>query len=188
MSSIPRTTLVTGRLRLEPLSVKHAEAVWAATEASLPELRPWMAWTKDASFENTHSFTEFAEEEWDAGREHVFAIIEEDEVLGTVGVHMRNPLDHSAELGYWIRSDRTKRGLTSEAGRAVVAWAFDVLGLHRLELMAGTENRASQQVALKLGFRKEGALRQAAWSATDPYDCVIFGLLADDPRPSEDDW
>ncbi|MCA1726875.1 MAG: GNAT family N-acetyltransferase [Actinobacteria bacterium] len=181
---IPRKPLVTGRVRLVPVSVEHAEAIWEATKSSLSELRPWMAWTADASFEHTHSFTEFAEEEWAAGREYVFAISEEDEVLGTIGVHVRNPFTHSAELGYWIRTDRAGRGLVTEAGRAVVTWAFDTLGLNRLQLLAGVDNHASQQVALKLGFRTEGALRQAAWSAEEPYDCLIFGLLASDPRPS----
>jgi ribosomal-protein-serine acetyltransferase len=183
METIERRPLVTGRLRLEPVTPGHADELWEATEASLKELQPWMAWTRDPSPENTRAFTEAAVEEWEHGQAYVFALVEEDRAIGTMGLHARNPFTHSAEVGYWVRSDRAGRGLVTEAGRAVVAFAFDVLGLHRLTLMAGLDNRPSQRVAEKLGFRREGSLRHAAWSATEPYDVHIYGLLETDPRP-----
>ena len=186
MEPIERQTLVTGRLRLEPVTPGHADELWEATEASLEELQPWMAWTRDPSPEHTRAFTEASVEEWEHGQAYVFALVEEGRAVGTMGLHARNPFNHSAELGYWVRSDRAGRGLVTEAGRALVAFAFDVLGLHRVTLMAGIENRASQRVAEKLGFRKEGSLRHAAWSATDPYDVHIYGLLETDPRPNGD--
>jgi RimJ/RimL family protein N-acetyltransferase len=185
MEPVERRALVTGRLRLEPVGPEHTESMWRATEASLDQLTPWLSWTKGASRDTTAWFAEYAVAEWHEGREFDFAILEEGAVVGTIGLRRNHPVTPNAELGYWCRTDRAGRGLVSEAGAAMVNFGFDVLGLHRITLMAGLENRASQRVAEKLGFRREGSLRQVAWSATDPYDCFIYGLIATDPRPGD---
>jgi ribosomal-protein-serine acetyltransferase len=186
MEGVERRTLVTGRLRLEPVSEGHTDSMWAATEASLPQLTPWLSWTKDASRESSRWFAEYSSAEWDAGREFDFAILEEGDVVGTIGLRRNHPVTPNAELGYWCRTDRAGRGLVTEAGRAVVTFGFEAVGLHRITLMAGLENLASQRVAEKLGFRREGALREVAWSATEPYDCYVYGLIVTDPRPGGD--
>ncbi|MGH2710291.1 MAG: GNAT family N-acetyltransferase [Actinomycetota bacterium] len=177
---IQRQPILTERLLLEPVTPEHVPAIWAATEASLPELRTWMTWAKQASEANSKEFAERAADDWEAGRDYVFAIMKEGEYLGGVGLHSYR-LDGLGELGYWIRTDRAGQGYTTEAGEALVAFAFDVVKLYRLELRTGVENHASQRVAEKLGFRKEGTLRQGAPLGTEGgYDCYIYGLLAED--------
>jgi phosphoribosyl-AMP cyclohydrolase len=60
---------------------------------------------------------------------------------------------------------------------------LDVIGLFRLELGAGVENRASCRVAEKLGMRREGLMRSAALTgAQQPYDLYLYAMLRDDPR------
>lgn len=101
-----------------------------------------------------------AERAWRAGHFYHFALIarESGAALGVAGLNREG--DGAAELHYWIRSDHAGRGLTTEAGQALIAWARDQLGLARLTLWAGTENLASRRVAEKLGFRHVGPL---AW-------------------------
>jgi len=93
------------------------------------------------------------------------------------------PLDRLGELGYWVRTDRCGRGYATEASSSVVEFGFEEAGLHRLELRAGVDNRASQRVAEKLGFQQEGRLRQGGRGAEVPYDCYVYGLLVSDPAP-----
>jgi ribosomal-protein-serine acetyltransferase len=88
------------------------------------------------------------------------------------------------EIGYWLRTDATGQGYVTEAGRAMVDFSFDTLSLERLELVAGVENHASNRVAEKLGFRREGLMRSAGFTLERRYDCYIYGLLPSDPRPS----
>jgi RimJ/RimL family protein N-acetyltransferase len=179
---IDRTPIATARLVLEPVEAAHADGLWQATETSLAELRRWLVWAEDASADTTAAFTHEAVRDWDEGIAYQFAMVEEDEVVGAIGIDVLRPIHRLGDLGYWIRTDRAGRGLTSEAGRAIVEFGFSVLGLHRLELRAGVDNVASQRVASKLGFRQEGRLREGCRSGTAPYDCVLFGLLATDPR------
>ncbi|HEX7664083.1 MAG TPA: GNAT family protein [Polyangiaceae bacterium] len=66
----------------------------------------------------------------------------------------------NAYLGYFIDKDEQGKGLTSEAVRAVVTYAFDALGLHRVQAAIMPRNASSLRVAERCNFRKEGhALR-----------------------------
>jgi RimJ/RimL family protein N-acetyltransferase len=179
---IERQPILTERLLLEPVTPEHVPAMWAATERSLPELRRWMPWAKQASRRNSTEFADRAEDDWAAGRDYVFAVMLEGDYIGGMGLHSYR-LEGLGELGYWIRNDRTGEGYATEAGEAVVAFAFETVKLYRLELRAGVDNHASQRVAEKLGFRREGTLRRGApLGAHDGYDCHIYGLLAGDRR------
>ena len=179
---IERQPILTERLLLEPVTAEHAPAMWEATERSLPELTTWMPWARHASEANSREFAEHAESDWLAGNDYVFAVMQNGEYLGGIGLHSYR-LDGLGELGYWMRSDRTGQGLMTEAASGVVSFGFDTVHLYRLELRTGLENVGSQRVAEKLGFQREGTLRQGAPLGADAgYDCYIYGLLASDWR------
>jgi RimJ/RimL family protein N-acetyltransferase len=179
---IERQPILTERLLLEPVTPEHVPAMWAATKRSLPELRPWMPWARQASVKNSREFAERAAEDWAAGRDYVFAIMREGEYIGGCGLHSYR-LEGIGELGYWIRSDMAGNGYTTEAAGALVVLAFETVRFFRLELRAGVDNRPSQRVAEKLGFRREGTMRKGCPTGTeDGYDCHLYGLLAADWR------
>jgi phosphoribosyl-AMP cyclohydrolase/RimJ/RimL family protein N-acetyltransferase len=179
---IPRRTLVTPRLRLEPVSARHAGDIHAALVASRLELGRWMAWA-DQSRKATVDFLRKSVYDWRTGASYVFAITEDGRAIGHIDIGLPD-YPGTGDMGYWIRSDRAGRGLVSEAGAAVVEFGFSQLKLERIELRAGVGNLASCRVATKLGFRFEGRLRRAARSATGRYDCYQYGLLRTDRRRS----
>ena len=177
---IPRDPILTARLRLEPIGAEHAEALWESSSTSLEELRPWLPWARSAGPATTKEFAERSEVSWAADTDYAFVVFEEDLLVGGVGLHTPR-IERLGELGYWIRTDRTGRGYSTEASAAVLAFGFDILGMYRMELRAGVENLASQRVAEKLGFTREGTLRQGCPSGEgDGYDCHLYGLLASD--------
>jgi ribosomal-protein-serine acetyltransferase len=177
---IPREPIVTERLRLEPVGREHADGIWEATEVSLKELQRWLPWARTASPEMSRDFAERSETAWAADTDYAFTVMEGGEVVGGVGLHTPR-LEGLGEVGYWARSDRTRRGYTTEACNALLAFAFQTVRLYRVELRAGVENRASQRVAEKLGFRLEGTLRKGCPSGSNGgYDCHLYGLLATD--------
>ena len=177
---IAREPIVTERLRLEPVEEPLADAMWMATEPSLAELRRWLPWARHATLESIREFTRRSELGWGADTDYAFAVFEGSEVVGGIGLHTPR-IERLGEVGYWVRSDRTRRGYAAEAGSALLAFAFRVVGCYRLELRAGVENLASCRVAEKLGFRREGTLRRGCpGGAEGGYDCHIYGLLADE--------
>jgi RimJ/RimL family protein N-acetyltransferase len=156
--AVAREVLKTERLILEPIGPAHAESLFKAVVDSRPELLPWMPWSRDPTLEGTRSQTVNSGRDWDDNTEFHFCLVDKGsgEVLGIAGLNRDG--DGSAELHYWIRSDRSRQGLTTEACKALIAWAPRALGVERLTLWAGRENAASRRVANKLGFKHIGPL------------------------------
>ena len=92
--------------------------------------------------------------------------------------------EHVGEVGYWLRSEVRGRGLTGRAVVLVSRWSFEELGCERLQLRADSDNLASQRVAEKAGFTREGVLRSVHFNPRQErrVDFVMFSLL-----PSEID-
>ena len=72
--------------------------------------------------------------------------------------------------------------MVTRAVQTLVSYAFEVLDLRRVEIRCAKENRRSRAVPERLGFKKEGVLRESEWRHDRFYDMVIYGLLADDPQ------
>lgn len=175
--------LQTERLRLEATIPAHAAGLWAAIESSLSELTRFMAWAPSASAANTATFTERMEQKRRDLTDWSFTIFLGDEVAGNISLMGYEALADLAEMGYWLRSDLCGRGFMTEAGAAVVDFGFDHVGCHRLELRAAESNPASIRVAEKLGFVREGLLREANRAPDGGrYNMHLFGLLASE-RP-----
>ena len=85
-----------------------------------------------------------------------------------------------AQIGYWLSEPLWGKGLMTEALEAVIKFAFGKLGLHRIYATTHIDNRASQRVLEKLGFRKEGVLRKHGRLQGQWTDSVMYGLLNTD--------
>jgi RimJ/RimL family protein N-acetyltransferase len=102
-------------------------------------------------------------------------------VIGSITV-MLEAGQPRAEIGYILGREHWGRGYAGEAQRRVIDFAFDELGLHRLEADTHPDNAASTRSLERLGFRREGLLRERWLVGGEFGDSVIWGLLADDWR------
>jgi RimJ/RimL family protein N-acetyltransferase len=87
-----------------------------------------------------------------------------------------------AAAGYWLSPAARGRGLATRAVRLLARWAFGELGLARLELTCGPDNEASQQVAERCGFTREGLLRSHVPFKGGRRDSVLYSLLPGELR------
>ena len=130
-----------------------------------------------------HDFVAGCAEDRDAGRELALAIVDpEDTILGAIGIGRFDWDDGKAEIGYWIARDARRRAVGARATRLLSRWALMDLGLERLELLANAENEASQRLAERAGFTREGLLRRYRRRHGRREDLVMFSLLAEDLR------
>ena len=88
-----------------------------------------------------------------------------------------NPDYRSATLGYCLDDSAWGQGLATEAAGALLRWAFDTLDLNRVQSDADTRNAASARVLEKLGFVREGTLRENCIVNGDVSDSWVYGLL-----------
>jgi RimJ/RimL family protein N-acetyltransferase len=106
-----------------------------------------------------------------------------DEFLGAVGLMRFDWPERRAEIGYWLAPAARGRGVATRAVRLLSGWALSELGLMRLALHADTDNLASQRVAERCGFTREGLLRSYEERNGRRYDLVVFSLLREDLQP-----
>jgi RimJ/RimL family protein N-acetyltransferase len=108
------------------------------------------------------------------------------DAIGAVTLHAVQPVHWY--VGYWMTPRARNRGITTAAVQMVSRWAFaDYPSLVRLSLYALPDNIASQRVAEKAGFTREGVLRAWDYASGSPQDVVMFSLLRTDLLPSAQD-
>ena len=113
--------------------------------------------------------------------EFVIAGTAHAEPLGLISLRMADRDPGLAAIGYWLRPEARGRGAATVAVQLVARWAFNELGVQRLELTTAPENVASQRVAERAGFTREGVLRGlVATKNNGRRDSVMFSLLPAD--------
>ncbi|MCB1487403.1 MAG: GNAT family N-acetyltransferase [Bauldia sp.] len=91
-------------------------------------------------------------------------------------------VSQSAVLGYWMGKPFAGKGYMSASVRAMAAFAFDTLHLHRIEAACLPHNDASIQLLEKVGFRREGYARKFLCIDGRWQDHLLYALIRDDPR------
>lgn len=105
-----------------------------------------------------------------------------DELVGEVVLNQIDPDNRAANLRIGLRSSATERGYGSEAIRLMLAYAFGPLGLHRVSLDVLSFNPRAIHVYEKLGFRREGLLRDAILLDGVFYDAILMSILEHEYR------
>jgi len=170
MSPLLTPTLLTERLQLRPFDDADADALFAMHSNAFV-LRYWDAppWSEPARAERfLAAGRQMAEE--GTGVRLAVDLVADGAFIGWCSLTRWNPDYRSASLGYCFNDAAWGRGYATEAARALLLWAFDTLDLNRVQAETDTRNLASAGVLEKLGFAREGTLRE---------DCVVNGEVSD---------
>lgn len=103
-------------------------------------------------------------------------------LIGTCGFFAFNEDARKAELGYELNSIYQGRGLMSEALGAILRYIFEETDINRVEAYVEPDNISSQKLAEKLGFTKEGTLRQYERCRGEIIDICVYGCLRSDGK------
>ncbi|MBP6185996.1 MAG: GNAT family N-acetyltransferase [Saprospiraceae bacterium] len=120
--------------------------------------------------------------EMESGKALVWALVrKEDQVcIGDVAFWKIDPQHAVGEIGYGLLPEYWGQGYMQEVLKQVLPYAFQSMGLHRVEANVNTENRASQRLLEKMGFQKEAHFRENYAYNGKFLDSLIFGLLEKD--------
>jgi RimJ/RimL family protein N-acetyltransferase len=146
-----------------------------------PEIPRWTVVPRGYTERHALDFINGAVDDRSAGRELALAVVDHaDTLLGALGMSNFDWPDLKAEIGYWTAPQARRRGVGSRATRLLAGWGLSTLGLERLELLAHPDNEASQRVAVRAGFTREGTLRRYRRRHGVREDLVMFSMLAED--------
>ena len=157
------------------------ENAWPAVlayESELPSLRD-SAWTGRTA-EDVRAFVRhFIDWQGEQPRRNFqFAVVLKGEgrLIGNCGIRT-NPDRRDADIGYELAHPHWGRGYATEAARAVLAFGFEELRLHRIWASCVLENAGSGRVLEKLGMRREGHLREHEWMRGRWWDTLLYAIL-----------
>jgi RimJ/RimL family protein N-acetyltransferase len=163
-------TLRDGPLTLRPWREEDVPAIHAACQD--PEILRWLPLIpRPYTLAHARAFVAGAD------GPYAFAIEDGGRVVGSIALRV-DEANAIGNLGYWCAPDARGRGVVTRALRRLCRYGFEDLGLGRLELVADPDNAASQRVAEKAGFRREGVLRSHLLHPDGRRrDSVMFSLL-----------
>jgi RimJ/RimL family protein N-acetyltransferase len=178
MAEMP--SLKTARLILRPFTLDDAPVVrelagaWEIAETTATIPHPYEEGMAEAWI-GTH------QEAFKSGEAVTFAVIRNTDALlvGAIGLEI-SKAQYKAELGYWIGKPYWNHGYGTEASQEVLRYAFEVLGLNRVQARHMTKNPASGRVMQKIGMTYEGTVRQSLFRWGQFEDAAIYAILRDE--------
>jgi RimJ/RimL family protein N-acetyltransferase len=113
----------------------------------------------------------------DSDTYHMFLVCREETPIGGVALKHIDLEGRNAELGYWMAPTEQGDGYATEAAELCLVHAFEELGLHKVWARTVGDNEASIRVLKKLGFQREGILKEHWYGIGRYVDEYRFGLL-----------
>jgi [ribosomal protein S5]-alanine N-acetyltransferase len=181
--SLPTPTLHTERLTLRPFTDADADALFAL-QSNAHVLRYWDSppWTDPGRAQRFIAGCRQLAEEGTGARLAIDRAT--DGFIGWCSLGRWNADYRSASLGYCLSDAVWGHGYATEAARALLQWAYDTLDLNRVQAEVDTRNVPSARVLEKLGFVREGTLREDCIVNGDVSDSWVYGLLRREWLPS----
>jgi [ribosomal protein S5]-alanine N-acetyltransferase len=99
------------------------------------------------------------------------------QLIGNCGIRLKFAGVHEGDIGYELSPDHWGLGYATEAARAIVAFGFTELKLHRIWSWCVADNVGSANVLRKVGMQPEGRLRENEWYKGRYWDTLLFGVL-----------
>jgi ribosomal-protein-serine acetyltransferase len=168
---------------LRPFRLEDVQETFNAVQESLTDLKPWMSWAyDDYSLNDTREFIRITRARWQEGTLFAFAITDAKSglILGGCSLSHVHPVYHLCNLGYWVRSSRRGHGIAGRATLLAARYAFEKVGLVRVEIVIALANQASIRVAEKVGATYEGILRNRMVVGSDVFDARMYSLIPPD--------
>jgi RimJ/RimL family protein N-acetyltransferase len=178
------------RVTLRELRVGDAMPLFTAV--TNPEVTRFIS-PPPASVDSFGHFIEWTHRQREAGHGASFAIVPRgsDVAIGLFQLRTLQPDFGNAEWGFLMASEFWGSGLFVDSARLVMDFAFDVVGIHRLEARAALRNARGNAALRKLGAAREGVLRKSFLRHGELLDQALWTIVADEwsaarqPRESQ---
>jgi ribosomal-protein-serine acetyltransferase len=158
---------------------------YAVIDANREHIGQHLGWARQhTSIDHTRSFIRAARRWFAEGSDYSTSVFYQDELVGSVGLHIRDKVARKAEIGYWLAENFNGKGIMTRAVRAMIDYCFTTLNMNRLIIRAATSNPKSAAIPKRLGFQYEGILRQDGWVGDHFVDLELYSLLASDWTPT----
>jgi ribosomal-protein-serine acetyltransferase len=168
-------------LLLRPFRPDDAHRLYCAVHESIRELKSWMSWATDDYNEHTaREYITVARARWEEHAFYGFAITRGEDFLGACTLSSIHSIYHFCNLGYWVRTSCHGQGIAGRAAKLAARFAFEHLGIIRVEIVIAVGNQSSIRVAEKIEAHDEGILLNRIVVGKSIYDAHMYSLVPSD--------
>jgi ribosomal-protein-serine acetyltransferase len=178
-----KVELTDGKVTLRPYRKEDSLNSYQAIKESLAEISTWLPFAHDDyTLRENRDWVKKRPEEWRKGISYEFAIYDAKDgvMIGGCGLNGVDRMNRRANLGYWVRTSHTGRGVATAATILLAKWGFKALNLTRIEILVAVGNDKSLRVAEKAGAKREGVLRNRIVVRDKAFDAVMHSLVPGD--------
>ena len=171
-----------GVITVRPFQPEDTQDILAAVSESQDEVPPWLSDFKGLVLSDVQEFIDQQPRNWNEDKAYNFAVVESgsNKIVGGCGLTHINRRHRCCNLYFWTRTSATGHGCATRAAILMARFAFESLGMQRMEIVIEPENLAGLRVAEKAGAISEGYLRNRLFNRGEPRDAVIFSLVPED--------
>lgn len=170
---------VDAQVELRIVEAWDAEELFQLIERNRAHLRQWLPWVDyETSVEDSQHFVQRTLQNYLDNESFTMGIRYHGQLAGLISYHTINWPGRNVEIGYWLGAEFQGKGLMTRACRAMVDYAFAKLALNRVAILCAPGNLRSRAIPERLGFTREGTLRECEWLYDHFVDLVVYSMLA----------
>lgn len=170
----PGVTLVSAR-------VEMAEEIYTVVDQDREHIGQFLPFVDQTEVvQDTLNYLESQLKISEPGKELIFTIQKAGQIIGMIELHHYSAMDRRAELGYWLTKAYTKQGIMTAAAKALCDYAFQVVGLHQIIVLADVENPGSNGVIRSAGFTYLTTYPDYSYRAGAYHDMNVYYRLANE--------
>ncbi|MGJ7919390.1 GNAT family N-acetyltransferase [Neobacillus sp. LXY-4] len=173
------TLKVDQEIELQLFQIQHAEELFYLVDQNRDHLKMWLPWVNNMTSPIQYHtiipmwLKQFAENDgFNAGIRYKGALV------GSIGFHQMDWHNSQTSLGYYLARNAQGHGIMTRSVHALINYAFYELGLNRIEIRCGQKNHKSRAIPERLGFTKEGIIRDGERLYYSFHNLIVYSMLA----------
>ncbi len=173
---------VNTHIKLRTIIRDDAEVIFSVIDQQRDYLGQWLPFVPNTKEQrDTEEFIKMVSQQPDEQRELIFTIWYDNAFAGIIGFKDTDRMNRKTEMGYWLSKPFQKKGIITSSAKVLCEYAFDKLGLNRVQIKCAVGNVASQKVPVRLGFAFEGIERAGErFGENQFFDLKVYSKLKDD--------
>ncbi len=170
-------------LEMRLIQMNDAKKLSELINANRQHLRTWLPWVDYmVAPHQFYSIVSYWLYEYHQNTGLRAGIFYKGKLNGCIELHNVDYFNRLASMGYFLAKTAEGKGLVTRSAKALIEYAFTVLGLNRIEIRAGEKNVKSRAIPERLGFTMEGKIRQGEFLHGYFQHIILYGLIKDDWR------
>ncbi|MEH7884605.1 GNAT family protein [Bacillus sp. JJ1609] len=171
--------IVDGEIKLHVFQEYQADELFWLVDSNREYMRTWLPWVDNMlSAEQFYTIIKLWKKQFHEKSGFHLAIRHRGILAGSISLHGVDWFNSQASIGYYLIEKMQGKGIITRAIQAVLSYGFLELGLNRIEVRCGRTNYKSQAIPEKLGFIKEGIIRDGEYLNGGFHDLIVYGLLS----------